>query len=76
METLCLSDSTAHPDNRLKSLSWPSVQSSNDADYLGSQGYGVRAIGGVWGCAITPCKAIGVAGILTRLFNHFGGVGV
>lgn len=76
MQTLRLSESTAQPDSRLKSLFWPSVQSSNDVDYLGSQGYWVCAIVGVWACAVTMLHGHGIAGALGLAFYYFGGVGV
>jgi hypothetical protein len=47
MQTLGLSDAMPRSEGRLKSLFWPSVQSSNDVDYLGTQGYWVCAIGGL-----------------------------
>src|SRR5260370_21716816 len=44
MQTLGLSDSIPRSESRLKSLFWPSIQSSSDVDYLGAQGYWVCAV--------------------------------
>jgi hypothetical protein len=37
MQTLGLSDSMPRSESRLKSLFWPSIESSSDVDYLGAQ---------------------------------------
>lgn len=76
MQTLRLSESTAQPDNRLKSLFWPSVETSNDVDYLGSQGYWVCAIVGVLTCVAAAVQGHWISGLAGFLFYYLGGVGV
>jgi hypothetical protein len=75
MQTLGLSDSTPRTESRLKSLFWPSIETGNDVDYLGAQGY--------WVCTIIAvasfCVLLGtnlIAAILVSLFFYIGGVGV
>src|SRR6266436_4591073 len=45
MQTLGLSDSTPRSESRLKSLFWPSIQSSSDVDYLGARERSIYAAG-------------------------------
>jgi hypothetical protein len=76
METLNLSGTTPRAENRLKSLFWPSIETSSDVDYLGGQGYWVCAIVGVWSLITAAIQGHPVAGAFILLFYYFGGVGV
>lgn len=76
MQTLGISDSTPRSESRLKSLFWPSVQSSSDVDYLGAQGYWVCTI-----IAVISLFFLGIAGHpllggFVFLVFYLGGVGV
>jgi hypothetical protein len=76
MQTLGLSDSTAQSESRLKSLFWPSIQSANDVDYLGSQGHWVCVTVGLWTCLVTALQGHWIAGVFSLLFYYVGGMGV
>jgi hypothetical protein len=76
METLGISASDARSENRLKSLFWPSVQNSNDVDYLGAQGFWVCTIVSVISLATLIVLGKPVAAVLVFLFYFLGGVGV
>lgn len=76
MQTLGLSDSPVRTEGRLKSLLWPSVQTSNDVDYLGAQGYWVCAIVAVLGLIASALIGHPLAGIFVFLYYYLGGVGV
>jgi hypothetical protein len=76
MASLNLSDSTARSDSRLKNIFWPSIQSSNDVDYLGTQGFWVCSI--IAGITLVMSVLTGQAiiGVVMSLFFFLGGVGV
>ena len=76
MQTLGLSDSTLRSESRLKSLFWPSIQSANDVDYLGAQGYWVCAIVSVISLIASLITGHAMIGILVFLVFYLGGVGV
>lgn len=76
MQTLGISDSPVKSEGRLKSLLWPSVQTSNDVDYLGAQGYWVCLIVAVLSFVMTAVIGHPIAGFFVLLFYYFGGVGV
>lgn len=76
MQTLGISDSTPRSESRLKSLFWPSIESSFDVEYLALQGY--------WVCTLVAMLSFFLllvagqpilAGIVSLLF-YLGGVGV
>ena len=76
MQILGLTDSMPRSDGRLKSLFWPSVQTANDVDYLGTQGYWVCAVVAVFSfILLTVMGHLNLAAI-TFLFYFLGGVGV
>jgi hypothetical protein len=76
MQTLGLSDSTPRSDSRLKSLFWPSVQSSSDVDYLGTQGYWVCAVIAVMSLVALVLSGHPFLGAFVFLVFYLGGVGV
>lgn len=76
MQTLDLSNSTARSESRLKSLFWPSIQSANDVDYLGAQGFWVCVIVAVLVLAVSAVTGHTIAGMCLFLFYYLGGVGV
>jgi hypothetical protein len=76
MQTLGLSDSTPRTENRFKSLFWPSIETSSDVDYLGTQGYWVCAIVAVFSFVFSIITGHPIAGFFVLLFYYLGGVGV
>jgi hypothetical protein len=76
MQTLGLSGSTPRSESRLKSLFWPSVQTSSDVDYLGAQGYWVCAVVAVFSFVFSVAMGHAIVGTATLLFYFLGGVGV
>lgn len=76
MQTLGISNSTPHTENRLKSLFWPSIQSATDVDYLGTQGFWVCAFVGTIEVIVAAVQGHPVAGFFALLFYFLGGVGV
>ena len=76
MQTLGLSDAMPRSEGRLKSLFWPSVQSSNDVDYLGAQGYWVCAIVGLISGVFLVFLGSPWVGALVFAFYFLSGVGV
>ena len=76
MQTLGLSDSMPRTEGRLKSLFWPSVQSSSDVDYLGAQGYWVCSAIAVLSFVILLISGHPFLGIFVFLVFYLGGVGV
>jgi hypothetical protein len=76
METLGLSDSTPRTGGRLKSLFWPSVQTSSDVDYLGSQGLWVCSAIGVLSFAVLAFAGKPILGLFILLLYYLSGVGV
>jgi hypothetical protein len=54
MQILGLADSTPKPQNRAKSLFWPSIQNETDVDYVTRQGF--------WICSIVAVFALVVGG--------------
>jgi hypothetical protein len=75
MQTLGLSDSTPRSEGRLKSLFWPSITSSADVDYLGSQGYWICTIIAIIS-SLVLVKVTLLGASVIFLFYYFGGVGV
>lgn len=76
MQTLGLSDSTPRTEGRLKSLFWPSIKTSSDVDYLGSQGLWVcSAIGAVSFVALA-FTGHALLGLMILLLYYLSGVGV
>jgi hypothetical protein len=76
MQTLGLADSMPRTEGRLKSLFWPSIQSSSDLDYLGAQGYWVCALVAVFSLVVTAFAGQTIVGAFIFLFYYLGGVGV
>jgi hypothetical protein len=76
MQTLGLSASTLRTESRLKSLFWPSIQSSSDVDYLGAQGYWVCTIVALLSAALLTFAGRPMIGAVVFLFYYIGGVGV
>jgi hypothetical protein len=76
VQTLGLSNSTARSESRLKTLFWPSIQTANDVDYLGAQGFWVCVIVAVLALVFSAFTGHPVAGAFLLLFYYLGGVGV
>ncbi len=76
MQTLGLSDSTPRTDDRLKSLFWPSVKTSSDADYLGSQGLWVCSAIGVLSFVVLAISGKPFMGLFILVLYYLTGVGV
>jgi hypothetical protein len=76
MQTLGLSDSTPRTESRLKSLFWPSINTSSDVDYLGAQGYWVCAAIAVFSFVFLTITGHPIAGALVLLFYYLSAVGV
>src|ERR1700738_2891547 len=76
MQTLGLSDSMPRSEGRLKSLFWPSIQSSSDVDYLGAQGYWVCAVIAVLSLVVLVISGHPFLGGFVFLVFYLGGVGV
>jgi hypothetical protein len=76
MQTLGLSDSMPRSESRLKSLFWPSIQSSSDVDYLGAQGYWVCALIAVISLVVLVITGHPFLGAFVFLIFYLGGVGV
>ncbi len=76
MQTLGLSDSMPRSESRLKSLFWPSIQSSSDVDYLGAQGYWVCAIIAILSLTVLVISGHPFLGGFVFLVFYLGGVGV
>src|SRR5260370_38506270 len=76
MQPLGLSDSMPGSESRLKSLFWPSIQSSSDVDYLGAQGYWVCPVIAVLSFVVLVISSHPFLGGFVFLVFYFGGVGV
>lgn len=76
MQTLGLSDSTPRTDGRLKSLFWPSIKTSSDVDYLGSQGLWVCSAIGVLSFVVLALTGKIILGLFILLLYYLSGVGV
>ena len=76
VQTLDLSNSGAQSENRLKSLFWPSIQTANDVDYLGAQGFWVCVIVAVLAFIFSAATGHLIVGVFALLFYYLGGVGV
>ncbi len=76
MQTLNLSDSMPRSESRIKSLFWPSIQSSSDVDYLGAQGYWVCVAVAVLSFVVLIISDQPITGAFVLLFYYLSGVGV
>src|SRR5260370_10762255 len=76
MQTPGLSDSMPRRESRLKSLFWPSIQSSSDVDYLGAQGYWVCAVIAAISLVVLVISGHPLLGGFVFLVFYLGGVGV
>jgi hypothetical protein len=76
MQTLQVSDSTSRSESRLKSLFWPSIESSSDVDYLGAQGYWVCVAVGALSLAVLTFRGKWMIGAFVFIIYFLGGVGV
>jgi hypothetical protein len=76
VQTLNLSDSMPRSEGRIKSLLWPSIQSSSDVDYLGAQGYWVCVAVAVLSLVVLVIADQPITGTFVFLFYYLGGVGV
>jgi hypothetical protein len=76
VQTLGLSDPTIRTENRLKSLFWPSIQTGDDVDYLGMQGFWVCIIVAALSLVLSIFAGHEIIGAVVLLFFFLGGVGV
>jgi hypothetical protein len=76
MQTLGLSDSTTRTEGRLKSLFWPSIQTGDGVDYLGTQGFWVCTIVAVLSLVVSIFAGHEFIGTVVLLFCFLGGMGV
>lgn len=76
MQTLGLSDSTTRTESRLKSLFWPSIQTGDDVDYLGMQGFWICIMVAVLSFVLSAFTGHEIIGAVVLLFFFLGGVGV
>lgn len=76
MQTLGLAESTPKPENRLKSLFWPTIQSGADVDYLGAQGYWVCTLIAAGTSVFLFARGHEMLALVLGLFLYLGGVGV
>ena len=63
-------------ESRIKSLFWPSIQSSSDVDYLGAQGYWVCVAVAVLSFVVFIISNQLIIGTFVLLFYYLSGVGV
>lgn len=63
-------------ESRIKSLFWPSIQSSSDVDYLGSQGYWVCFAVAVFSLVALIISNLPITGAFVFIFYYLSGVGV
>ncbi len=76
MQTLELSDSAPRTEGRLKSLFWPAIQSADDVEYLGTQGFWICSFVAVLSFALSFLTGHQIIGAVVLLFFYLGGVGV
>ena len=76
MQTLGLTDSATRTEGRLKSLFWPSIQTGNDVDYLGTQGFWVCTLVTILSFVVYAFTGHEILGTTVLLFFFLGGVGV
>jgi hypothetical protein len=76
MQTLQVSDSAPRTESRLKSLFWPSIESSSDVDYLGAQGYWVCVAVATLSLAVISFRGNWILGVFVFIIYFLGGVGV
>jgi hypothetical protein len=76
MQTLGLSNSTMRSESRLKSLFWPSIQTSSDVDYLGAQGYWVCAVIAALSFIFLVISGHAIVAAIVLFFYYLSGVGV
>jgi hypothetical protein len=65
MQILGLADSTPKPDNRLKSLFWPTIRTRVDLDTVTTQGF--------WICALVGCVTAALACVTGNALDIFLG---
>jgi hypothetical protein len=76
MQTLQVSDPTPPPEGRLKSLFWPSIESSSDVDALGAQGYWVCVAVATLSLVVLSYRGKWMIGVFVFVIYFLGGVGV
>jgi hypothetical protein len=76
MQTLGLAEPAERTDGRLKSLFWPSVKTSSDVDYLGSQGLWVCSAIGVLSLVVLAFAGQPILGLFILVLYYLSGVGV
>jgi hypothetical protein len=76
VQTLDLTDSGPGPDGRLKTLFWPSIQTADDVDYLGTQGFWLCVLVATFSLVLLVFGGHVIPGAALFLFYFSGGVGV
>jgi hypothetical protein len=76
MQTLGISNSTPPQENRLKNLFWPTIRTGTDVDALGTQGFWICVVVGVFSLVANTIAGQPIVGIFLLLYFYMGGVGV
>jgi hypothetical protein len=76
MQTLGISNSTPPQENRLKNLFWPTIRTGTDVDALGTQGFWICVVVGVFSLVVSTIAGQPIVGIFLLLYFYMGGVGV
>ena len=72
MQTLELSNYAPRTEGRLKSLFWPSIQSADDVEYLGTQGFWICTFVAVLSFALSLYIGHEIIGTIVLLFFYWG----
>jgi hypothetical protein len=63
-------------EGRLKTLFWPSIQTANDVDYLGTQGFWICVVVATFSLVLLAFSGHEILGAAVFLLYFLGGVGV
>jgi hypothetical protein len=76
VQTLDLTDSAPRTEGRLKTLFWPSIQTADDVDYLGTHGFWVCVLVATFSLVLLAFGGHEILGAAVFLLYFLGGVGV
>jgi hypothetical protein len=76
VQTLDLTDSAPRTEGRLKTLFWPLIQTADDVDYLGTQGFWVCVLVATFSLVLLAFGGHEILGAAVFLLYFLGGVGV
>jgi hypothetical protein len=76
MQTLGLADSAPRTEGRLRALFWPSIQTADDVDYLGTQGFWICVVVATFSLVLLAFSGHEILGAAVFLLYFLGGVGV